>query len=141
MRSMKSSVTRYIAMALLVFSCSFFVVGNFALAGDAPGEAPTEAPSTLTAGLDTAAKESGLTTSTTVTAYVGKIIGIALQYLGIIFIILIIYAGILWMTANGDHANVKKAYSWMINATIGLAITLMAYQVTSYIMSKIQISG
>jgi hypothetical protein len=48
-----------------------------------------------------------------------------------------IYAGILWMTAQGNEQQVSKAKNLLINATIGLIITLAAYAITSFIGTEI----
>ena len=97
----------------------------------------------LRAGMNTAADVSGLrpTTATTVQAVAGVIIREALKYLSILFIILMLYGGIRWMTASGDSTKVKTARGIIINATIGLVITLTAYQIVAYIIRSIEIVG
>src|SRR5688572_20123444 len=47
---------------------------------------------------------------------VGKFIGAALGLLGVVLVVLIIYAGFLWMTAQGDPDKVKKAKGIITNA-------------------------
>lgn len=64
---------------------------------------------------------------------IGQIIGIVLSFIGVIFLILIIYAGISWMTAAGNDQHVTKAKDLMINAVIGLVIIFAAYAITAYI--------
>lgn len=94
----------------------------------------------LQTGLDTAAKEGGLKSqgkTLSVAEVVGKILGIILPFLGIVFLVLVIYAGIMWMTAGGKPDTTKKAKDIIISAAIGLAITLMAYQISKYIFEKI----
>mgnify|MGYP006883579264 FL=1 len=68
---------------------------------------------------------------------VGQIISILLSFVGVLFFILMIYAGILWMTAQGNEQQVSKAKNLLINATIGLIITLAAYAITSFIGTEI----
>ncbi|MEK7072567.1 MAG: hypothetical protein AAB969_03285, partial [Patescibacteria group bacterium] len=53
---------------------------------------------------------------------IGKIIQIFLGFLGVIAVVLIIYAGFLWMTAGGDSGKVDKAKSYIKNAIIGIVI-------------------
>ncbi|MFH0780294.1 MAG: hypothetical protein V1928_05620 [Parcubacteria group bacterium] len=97
----------------------------------------------LRGSLDDTAKSALLKTGDaapiTATAAAGKIIGIALTYLGILFLILAVYAGITWMTAGGKTESTKKAKDILIAATIGFAVCLMAYQLTSYIITNIVI--
>lgn len=64
---------------------------------------------------------------------VGQIIGVILSFIGVIFLILMIYAGILWMTAAGNDQQVNKAKNLMINAIIGLIIVFAAYAITAYV--------
>ena len=66
---------------------------------------------------------------------IGRIISIVLSLLGIIFLVLMIYAGATWMTAGGDGKRVEKAKQILINAVIGLVITLSAYGISTFILN------
>jgi len=68
---------------------------------------------------------------------VGQIIQTVLSYLGVIFVILIIWSGFQWMTAGGNAETITKAKQRIINATIGLAIALTAYIITHFIISQL----
>ena len=68
---------------------------------------------------------------------VGRIISVFLGILGVVFLILFMYAGFVWMTAGGDHKKVEKAKSILINATIGIVITLGAYGITTFIVNAL----
>ncbi len=63
----------------------------------------------------------------------GILIGAILSFIGIIFMILIIYGGILWMTATGNEQQVTKAKGLIFQAVIGLIIVLSAYAITAFI--------
>lgn len=63
----------------------------------------------------------------------GQIVGLVLSFVGVVFLVLMIYAGILWMTAAGNEQQVAKAKSLMINATIGIIVVFAAYAITSFI--------
>lgn len=63
----------------------------------------------------------------------GQIIGVVLSFVGILFLILTIYAGLLWMTAQGNDQKVEKAKSLLTNAFIGLIIVFAAYAITAFI--------
>lgn len=67
--------------------------------------------------------------STSVSSIAGTIVATVLGLLGIIFVVLIIYAGILWMTAGGDEGKVEKAQTILKNAIIGLIVTVSAYAI------------
>jgi len=63
----------------------------------------------------------------------GNIIGTALSFLGVIFLLLTITGGIMWMTAGGNTEQVTKAKKLITSAIIGLVIVFAAYALTSFI--------
>ena len=72
-----------------------------------------------------------------VQSYVGKVINIFLSLLGTIAIVLIVYAGFLWMTAGGNEESLTKAKDLLLNAVIGLAIILTAYSITRSVLNAL----
>ena len=68
---------------------------------------------------------------------VASIIKVVLGLLGTIFVILMIYAGILWMTAGGNDTQVKKAQNIIQRAVIGLIIVVLAYAITYFILKGV----
>ncbi len=71
------------------------------------------------------------------TTTIGSLISVLLGFLGVIFLILIIYAGLLWMTAGGNEDNVKKARGILLNSVIGLIILLSAYAISSFVIDQL----
>lgn len=71
----------------------------------------------------------------------GRVINIALGFLGVIAVGLIIYAGFLWMTSNGDEEKVGQAKNLLKNAAIGLVIILAAWGIAVFILNKLGGSG
>lgn len=69
--------------------------------------------------------------------YLGTIVGVFLSLLGILFVILIIYAGYNWMTASGEADKVEKAKKIITRSIIGLIITISAYAIWGLVVSKI----
>ncbi len=67
----------------------------------------------------------------------GEIIKAALGILGLIFFVLLIYAGITWMTARGDEDAVTKARETIFAAVIGLSVVLASYAITSFLTTRI----
>lgn len=65
------------------------------------------------------------------------IINIALTFLGIVFIALTVYAGFLFLFAQGNKDNITKALNIIKNSVIGLAIVLATYALTSFIFQSI----
>lgn len=67
----------------------------------------------------------------------GQIVGTVLSFVGVLFLILMIYAGILWMTSQGNDQQVAKAKGLLVNGIIGIIIVFAAYAITSFIGSEI----
>ena len=65
---------------------------------------------------------------------IGTVIQTILSLLGIIFLILIIYAGFTWMTARGDEGKVTQAKDTMRNSIIGLVIVVAAYAISYFVL-------
>lgn len=89
--------------------------------------------------LSSAGNPTGLTSD--LTPSVTKIINGILSLVGTIFLILIIYAGILWMTASGNEEKVTSAKSIATQAVIGLIITLGAYAITAFVTNRLTSSS
>ena len=53
--------------------------------------------------------------------------------MGVVFLILMIYGGYLWMLARGNEQEVEKAKNIIQNALIGLVIVLAAYAITALV--------
>jgi hypothetical protein len=68
---------------------------------------------------------------------IGTVIKGLLSLVGTIFLILTIYAGILWMTAQGDEGKIDKAKDIIRASIIGLVITLSAYAITYFVTNKL----
>ena len=65
-----------------------------------------------------------------------SIIQVALGFLGLIAVVVVLYAGYLWMTSNGEPAKVDKAKKVLVSAFIGLIIVLMAFGITQFVISR-----
>lgn len=61
----------------------------------------------------------------------------ALGLLGIIFVILVIYGGFLYMTSAGESDKVKKAKNILTTAIIGVIIIFAAYAVTYFVFDVV----
>jgi hypothetical protein len=87
--------------------------------------------------LNKTAKESGFNDNAaniSLPAAVGKVISMLLGLLGVIFLGLIIYAGIMWMIAAGDESKVTKSKDTMKRAIIGLIIVVGAYAISQFVV-------
>ncbi|HLC69986.1 MAG TPA: Ig-like domain-containing protein [Patescibacteria group bacterium] len=75
--------------------------------------------------------------STDIRIIIARIIRAALGLLGIILLVIIIYAGFLWMTAGGNDEQIGKAKNIIKNGVIGLIIIMSAYAITQFIISSL----
>lgn len=68
---------------------------------------------------------------------VGNLVNVFLGILGLILFLLVLYSGFLWMTAGGNTERVDKAKKYLINAVIGLVITVAAYAISGFVVEQI----
>lgn len=88
--------------------------------------------------LKTTGEKMGFSTgSVDINTIVGNLIQSVLALLGVIFLVLVVYGGILWMTAGGNDKQIEKARDTLFQGVIGLVIVLSAYAVTTYIISTL----
>ncbi|MDF1497392.1 MAG: hypothetical protein P1P90_05030 [Patescibacteria group bacterium] len=68
---------------------------------------------------------------------VGRLINVALGFIGILLLVYILYAGFLWMTAGGDEGKVKTATTMIRNAIIGLLIIVAAFAISNFVLGSL----
>lgn len=94
-------------------------------------------------GIETTAKVSNLPQevagANSTFAIVGKIVGVGLSLVGIVFFGLTLFAGIYWMTARGDSSRVDKAKDTLESAIIGLIIVMAAYAIVNFVFTNLSI--
>lgn len=61
-----------------------------------------------------------------------------LSVLGVVFFLLIFYAGVLWMTDRGNADKAKKARGIIEHAIVGLLMIFLAYGITAFMEVLIQ---
>ena len=105
--------------------------------------ARADSPKDSLFGLKPAAENAGFKTgsSNALPTFVKALINAFLSLLGIVFIILLIYGGTLWMTARGNSEQVTKAFDTMLYAAIGLALILASYGIATFVITKLQGAG
>lgn len=88
-------------------------------------------------GLNITRNEAGYTGTASVTVIVGRAIQVALGALGIVFILFLIYGGILWMIARGDKTKVEQATRMLTNTTIALVVIVASYAIAKYVVGAL----
>lgn len=86
--------------------------------------------------LNSIAGKSGIADKGSVEGISSTVIKAILSITGLIFLILMVYAGMLWMTARGDEGQVDKSKEIIQAAIIGLAITVSAYAITVFVTTR-----
>ena len=128
---------KIILIALLtILSSAFFLL---------PSKTLAQTTTDTTYGLDTTAAKIDAFTGQTGINYksdflqtkAGMIIGVVLSFVGALFLVLMIYAGILWMTSQGNEQEVTKAKGLIINAIVGIIIVFAAYALTSFLGNQL----
>lgn len=87
-------------------------------------------------GLSDTAQVAGYEEGNIVTIIAG-VINIVLGVLGLVFVILIIYGGILWMTAVGNKESLTKAKTVLTSAIVGILIVIGAYAISAYVVTAL----
>ena len=77
------------------------------------------------------------TEKNTVANVAQTVIGIVLQFLAIVFFIVIVYAGLRWMTARGNDEYAKRATHALQAGIIGIIITVSAYGISSFVFDRL----
>ena len=115
----------------------FFAAPANATSGTLKEQIKTNTMALGKAGFGDPADPTSGTDSSRLIIIIGNIVKVILGFLGVVMVIIVVYAGFLWMTAGGDSDQVKKAKDWIINATIGLLITIAAYTISGFIINKV----
>ncbi len=110
----------------------FCVLAIASLGSTALAQAPD------TAGLEAVGAAGGLAGGgTDLITIIGRIINVVLGFVGIILLVMLLYAGYLWMTSGGEADKVTTAQTMIRNAIIGLIIITSAFAITQFILNAL----
>lgn len=68
---------------------------------------------------------------------VANIIRVALTFLGIVAVVIVLWGGVLWMTAAGNDDKVAQAKKVLFSGLIGLIIILSAYAIAQFVLNQL----
>ena len=144
---------RRLLFVLSLFGLTFFFAGNvFAIASDS-GPTPISTPGNLTPAqpcdnptvlstkiwclLNKSAKntynaQGAGAASTALQSTLLNVIQIFFGILGTAAVILMIYAGFLWMTAGGNEEPIAKAKKIIMQTVVGFIVIIFAYGIVSF---------
>lgn len=63
------------------------------------------------------------------------IVNYFIGFLGIVAVVIFIYAGVLWVVAGGSEEQVTKAKKMMIYASLGIIVVIMSYSIVRFLTS------
>ena len=89
-------------------------------------------------GLEQTATTAGLPTETSIAKIIGQIIYAILGFLGVVFIILLIYGGFTRMTAQGAPDKIKSSTGIITSAIVGIIIIIASYTITAFVLTNIK---
>jgi len=91
---------------------------------------------TNSSGLNSTGVGAGYSTTTvSPEVIVGRLIMTILGFLGVAFLAFMIYAGVVWMTAQGNEQKVEKAKNMITESIVGVIIVVAAYAIAYFVIS------
>lgn len=91
----------------------------------------------INTGLQVTSNAAGYSGTGSLTLIIGRAIEVLLGAVGLIFLILTIYAGITWMFARGNEEEAKKSLRTITNAALALLVITGAYALTNYVLGAL----
>ncbi|NCN25439.1 hypothetical protein COT94_02010 [Candidatus Falkowbacteria bacterium CG10_big_fil_rev_8_21_14_0_10_37_14] len=79
---------------------------------------------------------AGFAEQRSVEPIIANFITVALSFLGVVFLLLTLYAGFMWMMAMGDEKKAKTSRDLLTAAVIGLIIVVASYAITLLVMNR-----
>lgn len=124
---------------ILLFVCllAILVLPQMILAADPEIKSPLQLLDEVGSGAAGPFQTPPVDSKTQLLNMIGTVVGVALSLVGTIFLILMIFAGYNWMTAQGEEEKVTKAKSIIIQSIIGIAIVVGSYAAWAFISSKL----
>ncbi len=83
-------------------------------------------------GLDTSANRAGYEEKDLIKIS-GNVLNVVLSFVGVLFLLMMIAGGFIWMTAAGQPTRVQLAQRLLVAGIIGFIIVVSAYVITTFI--------
>ncbi len=134
---MFDNTNKHFIIRAVLFALFLFLISPHVLLASKAGDIAKEM-------LNKTAQASNLITSPSQASNIyeiaGYIINIILGFVGVIFLILVIAGGYLWMTAGGNEDKVTKGKNLLIQSIIALIIVLSAFLLTNFVVIRLMAS-
>lgn len=85
---------------------------------------------------DLGTEDLGIATTTDFKVVLTDVLKVVLGFVGIVAVGIIIYGGIVYMTAKGDEDKTKLAKKIIINSVIGLVVVLFSYAIVAFVANQ-----
>jgi len=120
-----------VLMSIVALECSFSLSAS-------PVYAQTLSKDIISQ-VDSAGGNAGYATSSTSTPMVffASFISVMLSIIGMLFFVLLIYAGYVRLTAHGEEDRLKESTKTMVAALLGLTIVLLSYSITKFVLPRV----
>ncbi len=128
----------FLFLVLSVFTFSLFTVNLSLAAGNSTPSSGNQTQSSILKNVSDVTPSEIKMNNLDLRDFIAKLIKSSLSFLGILFLILVLYGGFLWMTSGGDSEKAKKGSRLITQAVIGLIIITLSYAVTVMVFKIIQ---
>jgi hypothetical protein len=129
------SITRQILLTGAV--CAALLIPASVVRADADGNpSPTSAIDRVHQ-VGTNAGYASEANDQTFSTILGRIIQAAISLLGVVFVVQLVYAGYIWLTARGEDEPIKKAKATIQRSVIGIIIVVTAWSITAFVLENL----
>lgn len=125
---------RSLALFLFIFT-PFLSIASVEAGNNKPSDGRTQ----ILSGVNATAANTDLKQTTQgadLQTLIGRIVGSVLSLIGLLFFVLTVYGGFLWMTAHGHEDIIEKGKNTIIQAIIGMVIVFSAYAITRFVLGS-----
>ncbi len=78
----------------------------------------------------------GVQGANNVSEVIAKIVKLLLSFVGGLSVLIIVIAGILYITSGGDEGRTESAKKWIIYAIVGLIVSLLAWVIVNTVIKE-----
>jgi len=65
---------------------------------------------------------------------IAQVITYLLSFLGVVFLLMVIYAGVIWMTAMGESKRVEKAKNIIKTGVVGIVVIVLSLAIVQFVL-------
>lgn len=82
-------------------------------------------------------QNQGVTLSSDLQGTANTVVKTIFYLIGTIFLVLVIYGGIVWMKSAGRDEEVARAKRIVVTSVIGVVVVLLSYAITTFVMGRL----